>query len=196
MGEAATPGNYPRVKGLRFVGRLLGWAAWREICKCTQVLLLCSQDLIENLNFSHSVSVNTYCLWTPLLFTANYLLVSYYAPSFVLSNSCTYHFITEQDFMGPYWGQPLPHTLCFSSFLKYLDNSFWCTFPELLTWKPSPNGRCELLNDHEDIAPRSTAHSPGNCGLITLVTLPYYLTTNQSENCAWADHIPRPSFLT
>ena len=66
--------------------------------------------------------------------------------------------------MGPYWGQPLPHTLCFSSFLKYLDNSFWCTFPELLTWKPSPNGRYEVLNDHEDIAPRSTAHSPGNCG--------------------------------
>ena len=68
--------------------------------------------------------------------------------------------------------------------LNYLYNSFWCTFPELLTWKPPPNGRCELLNDHEDIAPRSTAHSPGHCGLITLVILPCYLTTNQSENCA------------
>ena len=147
------------------------------------------------------------CSWKLEFYTLNqsthiayewhlYLLPTTYWSLTTLSNSCTYHFITEQDFMGPYWGQPLPHILCFSSFLKYLDNNFWCTFPELLTWKPPPNGRRELLNDHEDIAPRSTAHSPGDCGLITLVTLPCYFTISQSENCAWADHMPCPPSLT
>ena len=31
--------------------------------------------------------------------------------------------VTKQDLMGPSWDRPLPHILCFSSSLKYLDNS-------------------------------------------------------------------------
>ena len=36
------------------------------------------------------------------------------------------------------WGQAFPYILCSSSSLKYLDNSIWCTFPELFC-------RCESL---------------------------------------------------
>ena len=45
----------------------------------------------------------------------------------------------------------------------------------------------ELYDDHEHIVPSPT----GAWGLIMLspLTTPYYLTTNQSETCAQADHI-------
>ena len=46
----------------------------------------------------------------------------------------------EQDPMGPSWDRPFPHILWFSSSLKYLDSSIWCTFPELFyrCEKPPP----------------------------------------------------------
>ena len=31
--------------------------------------------------------------------------------------------VTQQDPVGPSWDRPLPHMLCFSSSLKYQDNS-------------------------------------------------------------------------
>ena len=57
--------------------------------------------------------------------------------------------------MGPSWGQGFPHILCFSSSLKYLDNSIWCIFPELVCRceNPPPKGRCWLLDDCEHVAP-------------------------------------------
>ena len=45
------------------------------------------------------------------------------------------------------WGLPrqaLPHTLYFSSCLKYLDHSSWCTFPELL-WRCKTPTKGNLL---------------------------------------------------
>ena len=39
--------------------------------------------------------------------------------------------VTEQDSMWPSWDRPLSHILCFSSALKYPDNSLRCIFPEL-----------------------------------------------------------------
>lgn len=42
---------------------------------------------------SHLVSTSQHLLPVNAIFTANYLLVSYYVPTFMLSNSCTYHFV-------------------------------------------------------------------------------------------------------
>lgn len=42
--------------------------------------------------------------------------------------------VKEQDAVGPPLGQALPHVLCLSSSgKKYLVNSTWCAFPELLS---------------------------------------------------------------
>ena len=40
-------------------------------------------------------------------------------------------FVTKQNPMGTFWDRPLPYILCFSSSLKCVDSSIWCTFPEL-----------------------------------------------------------------
>ena len=40
-------------------------------------------------------------------------------------------FVTEKDPMGSSLDRPLPHTLCFNSSLKHLDNIIWCTYPKL-----------------------------------------------------------------
>ena len=53
--------------------------------------------------------------------------------------------------------------------------------------RPS-NGRRELLDDQEHIAPRPTG-AQGSI-LLAPVTPPCYLTTNQSGNGAQADHAP------
>ena len=45
--------------------------------------------------------------------------------------------VTKQDPMMPPPGKPLPQVLCCSSFLKYLDKSIWCTFPELFSVQSS-----------------------------------------------------------
>ena len=37
--------------------------------------------------------------------------------------------ITKQDTMGHSQDKPSLHILCFSSSLKYIDNSIWCTVP-------------------------------------------------------------------
>ena len=54
-----------------------------------------------------------------------------------------------------------PHILCFSTFLKYLDNRIWCTFPELLCRynKPSPL-QCTLqyMEDAKYLMIKSTWH--------------------------------------
>ena len=55
---------------------------------------------------------------------------------------CT--FVTEQDPKGPSWDRPLPHILCFGSSLKYLDNSIWCTFPELFYRYENPHQMEEI----------------------------------------------------
>ena len=92
--------------------------------------------------------------------------------------------------MGPFWDKPFHYILCFSSSLKYPDNSIWWTCPELFPrCENLPPNRCELHNDLQHIAPRP----PGTQGLIMLnpMTLSCYPTTiSQSENYAWADHIP------
>ena len=59
--------------------------------------------------------------------------------------------------MGPSGDRPPPHTLCFSSSLKYLDNSMGCRFPEWFcrceTLPPLPRQMEELFDDREHIAP-------------------------------------------
>lgn len=56
--------------------------------------------------------------------------------------------VTKQDTLGPFF----PHILCCSSPLMFLDNSIWGIFPEIFSLPP--NGRNELLDAHEHIAPR------------------------------------------
>ena len=43
--------------------------------------------------------------------------------------------VTEQDTMGPSWDRPSPNIICFSSSLKYLKNSIWCTFQSELFYR-------------------------------------------------------------
>ena len=38
---------------------------------------------------------------------------------------------TQEDPVGHYLDRPLPHILCFSSSLKYLNHCIWCTCPKL-----------------------------------------------------------------
>ena len=43
--------------------------------------------------------------------------------------------VTEQDTMGPSWDRPSPNIICFSSSLKYLKSSIWCTFQSELFYR-------------------------------------------------------------
>ena len=46
--------------------------------------------------------------------------------------------------MRPSWDRPFPHILCFSSSLKYLDSSIWCTFPEFYRCEKPPLGDFQM----------------------------------------------------
>ena len=51
----------------------------------------------------------------------------------------TFGFYNQGGHYGALRGsRPFPHVLCFSSSLKYLDNSMWCTFPELFYRNKNP----------------------------------------------------------
>ena len=99
----------------------------------------------------------------------------------------TFCFYNQAGHYGALRGsRPFPRVLCFSSSLKYLDNSMGTHFLScFIEIKNLSNGRCWLPDDTD---PRST----GVRGLIILipVTRPCYLTISQSENCAQADCIP------
>ena len=72
-------------------------------------------------------------------------------------NNSVAAFVTEKDPMCLEVGageQDFPHILCFSSSLKLLDNSSWCSFPESFhrcqqTSLTPTNGGCLLLDDHK-----------------------------------------------
>ena len=78
--------------------------------------------------------------------------------------------------------QPYCSHRIFSSFLRYLDNSIWCTkWKKLATWwpwaYPRPTGAWGMI-------------------MLTLVTPPYYLTINQSElRMSWSHILKLPSFI-
>ena len=96
------------------------------------------------------------------------------------------------------WGLPrgrgFPHPLYFSSFLKYLDNSIWCTLPRFLSYftnvKPHHHHHQQmedanyLMTLSKHMAPRPP------CSLNTGKVKACCATVSQSENCAWADHMP------
>ena len=51
----------------------------------------------------------------------------------------TFCFYNQAGHYGALRGsRPFPHVLCFSSSLKYLDNSIWCTFPKLFYRNKNP----------------------------------------------------------
>lgn len=96
------------------------------------------------------------------------------------------------------WGLPrgrgFPHPLYFSSFLKYLDNSIWCTLPRFLSYftnvKPHHHHHQQmedanyLMTLSKHMAPRPP------CSLNTGKVKACCATVSQSENCAWAAHLP------
>ena len=93
--------------------------------------------------------------------------------------------------MVPSGTGPFPHTLCFSTSLKYLDNSIWCTFPELFY-------KCENPHPITTKWKRLTtwwqsAHSPlasQSLGIDNLDPCDTAHTISQSENCAHSPQHP------
>ena len=98
---------------------------------------------------------------------------------------------------GAFLGQT-QHILCFSSSLKYPDNSIWCTCPELFHRCENlpPNRRCELYNDLQHVAPRP----PGTQGLIMLNRVITFLLSHHHqpirELCVSWSHTLGPSSFT
>ena len=70
--------------------------------------------------------------------------------------------------------------------LQRLEIIFWAVSFELFCrdWNPLPSRRNHLEADHKHVDPRWV----GTRRLMML--MPDYLTTNQSEECPWADHTP------
>ena len=84
---------------------------------------------------------------------------------------------------GAFPGQVPPHILCFSSSLRYPDKTISCIFLEFFQilkttteWKKLSAADLRVLRIKN----------------VTLVTLPCYLTINQSENCISWSHFLQP----
>ena len=92
---------------------------------------------------------------------------------------------------GAFLGQPFWHFLCFSSSLKYPDNSIGCIFPELFCRciKPPPLQQMVEVNYLMTMSPWPQA----SWSLRTVGINPFDTTLlphHQLENCAQADRRP------
>ena len=82
-------------------------------------------------------------------------------------------------------GVPLPPSSAFSSSLRYLDNSVWCTFPECFA-------DVKTLQQMSDTWGQWALRPPVASGLtvLTPVPPPCSLTICQSGNCERSDQVP------
>ena len=78
----------------------------------------------------------------------------------------------------------------------WIDDSIWCTFPELLCryGNPPPNGRCELFDDQEHTPQGSRSLRTDKVNPCDITLFPHYYPVR--ELCTSWIHILRPHSLT
>ena len=103
--------------------------------------------------------------------------------------------VTEKDPMGPSKDRPLPHILCFSSSLKYLDKVPEAHFLSCFTGAKTPTyWKTVYLLIMSTCWPWPRPTGAWGLTKLTPMTPPCYPTVNP-ENCAQAAHIARTPLL-